>query len=100
LIRYCSSIQTATGKRTIYFLVNKTPGAHTECPLTNSENRNEKKNVRPPRVQVTCVVSEPESVDESSKLWCFIDSALVIASQVLGHFLHTTQITNCCQTLK
>jgi len=62
---------------------------------SNDENneQNETKCVEPLAVQVTCVVSEPDSVDERSQLTCFIHGTFVITSQIFGHLLSDTEIT-------
>ena len=51
----------------------------------------------PPVIQVTRLVSEPDSVDVRSKLRRFIHGTFMITSQVLGHLLysHANQQETC-----
>jgi len=48
---------------------------------------NETRHDLPLAVEVTGVVSEPNSVDESSQLTCVVHRTFVITSQVFGHLL-------------
>jgi len=86
---------SATGMDRLKLLVWPSRGMKTLATSLCAQNllvyrqRWRQRQVVPPVIEVTGVVSEHDAVDVRSKLRRFVYRTFVITSQVLGHLLHT-----------